>query len=333
MNSFRHVTFSLILSLLCFASGVIGYCVIEKWDLIDSIYMTIITLTTVGFSEVHELSRAGRVFTILFVFFGAGLTMYVIIAVMEFIIEGQIRSILGRKRLDRRIKRLKNHYIICGYGRIGSVLCKHLGKKPLDFVVIDSNQDLISTMDEDRIMYLSGDATAEDTLITAGVKRAKGLISVLSTDTDNVFLVLTARQLNPNLDIVAKACHDESKSKLKAAGANRVESPYETGAKKLAQRILRPTVTNILDPAFTDQNNEMLIEEITVGPLLAGVMLKDSGIREKFNLIIIAIKKAKGTMMFNPAFNAKIDEGDILIAVGEEKSLRAFEKAFNPNNR
>ena len=246
-------------------------------------------------------------------------------------VEGQIRTILGRRRLDKKIKRLKNHYVICGYGRIGSVLCKNITRKPIDLVVIEKNQDISHIMDEDGVLYITGDAADEATLIRAGIKRAKSLIAVLATDIDNVFLVLTARQLNPDLYIIARASHEKAQSKLRAAGANKVESPYEIGAISMAQRILRPTVTNFLDQAFDYKRKDIHMEEMFVSASsnLVNVMLKDSGIRQNYNLIIIAIKKSDGSMLFNPSFESIIKAGDTLIAVGENANLQKLEEVLN----
>ena len=207
-----------------------------------------------------------------------------------------------------------------------------LTRKPIDLVVIEKDEELIPIMDKDKVLYLSGDATDEVDLLKAGIQRAKGLIAVLATDTANVFLVLTARQLNPDLFIIARASQKESKSKLKAAGANRVESPYDMGAASMAQRIIRPTVTNFLDLAFAHKRKDIQMEEIPVNSSsnLVNVMLKDSGIRQQFNLIIIAIKKLDGNMLFNPSFEAVIEAGDTVIAVGQEGNLQKLEKILNP---
>ena len=305
---------------------------IEGWDFLDAVYMTVITLTTVGYGEVHEVSRIGQIYTILLIFIGVAFFLFVAGSVVQFMVEGQIRKILGRRSLDKKIDRLKNHYIVCGYGRIGRVLCKQLKRKPLDLVVIDKNRELIPILDDDKVLYLSGDASDEAILHKAGIQRAKGLIAVLATDTDNVFLVLTARQLNPDLYIIARSSQDESKLKLQAAGANKVESPYEMGAVSMAQRIIRPTVTNFLNLAFAHKRKDIQMEEIPVNSSsdLLNVMLKDSGIRQQFNLIIIAIKKSDGSMLFNPSYETVIEAGDTVIAVGQEGNLQKLENKLNP---
>ncbi len=332
MNGTKHLAISIALSLIIIFSGTAGYMLIEGWRFLDALYMTIITISTVGYREVNQVGDLGRIFTIVVVFTGVGFTLYVAGAVVQFMVEGRIRIILGRRRLDKKIDRLKNHYIVCGYGRIGRVLCRTLCRKPYDVVVIEKNADLIPVMDTDRVLYIPGDAVDEACLIKAGIQRAEGLVAVLATDADNVFLVLTARQLAPDLKIIARTSQEATKNKLKAAGADSVESPYEMGAASMAQRIIRPTVTSFLDLAFAHKRKDILMEEIPVSDFskLVNVQLKDSGIRQNFNLIIIAIKKLDGGMLFNPSFEAAIMPGDTLIAVGEEENLQKLAKILNP---
>ncbi|MDF1590893.1 MAG: potassium channel protein [Desulfobacterales bacterium] len=331
MDSTRHIILSVLMAALVVIMGTVGYMLFEGWDFLDSAYMTVTTLATVGYGEVHKVSRIGQVYTMVLIIVGVGFFLYVIGAVVQFMVEGRIRTILGRRRLDKKIDKLKNHYIVCGYGRIGMVLCKSLLTNPIDLVVIDNKPDLETELMEDGFVYVSGDATDEAILLKAGIKRAKGLIAVLGTDAENVFLVLTARQLNPDIFIMARATYSKSKSKLKAAGADKVESPYEMGAVNMAQRIIRPTVTSFLDLAFTYKNKDIQMEEIpiSVSSKLANIALKDSGIRQQFNLIIIAIKKRDGSMLFNPSFETVICGGDTVIAVGEENNLQKLEKILN----
>jgi voltage-gated potassium channel len=271
-------------------------------------------------------------YTIFLILVGVGFLGYTGVTLIQYMVEGRIRIILGRRRLDKKITRLKNHYIVCGYGRIGRVLCMNLRQKPIDIVVIEKNPDLVPVMEEDKVLYLSGDTADETILLNAGIERAKGLIAVLGTDVDNVFLVLTARQLNPKLFIMARAIYKESKSKLLAAGASAVESPYEIGAVSMAHRIIRPTVTSFLNLAMTYDRKDIQMEEIPISPLstLANVMLKNSGIRQEYKLIIIAIKQGDGSMMFNPSFETRLEPGSTVIAVGQEQDLQKLEKVLCP---
>lgn len=234
--------------------------------------------------------------------------------------------------MQRQIDHLEEHYIICGYGRIGRVLCKRLLHKPLGLVVVEKDPEQIPVMDADGVLYICGEATEEDILEKAGILRARGLVAALATDTANVFLTLTARQLNPALYILARASDSGVKSKLKAAGADQVESPYEMGAVSMAHRIIRPTVTSFLDLAFERSRKDIQMEEIPVshGSRLVDVPLKDSGIRQQFNLIIVAIKNPGGEMQFNPSFEATIKGGDTVIAVGQEQNLQKLESILNP---
>ncbi|MGD9032808.1 MAG: potassium channel protein [Desulfobacteraceae bacterium] len=332
MDRTSSLAITALLSVLLLALGTIGYMLIEGWGLIDSLYMTVITLATVGYGEVHEVSQPGRLFTVILIVLGVGFFLYVVGNIIQFLVEGRIRIILGRRKLDKQINELKNHYIICGYGRIGRVLCRYLFQRNLDVVVIEKDQERISILDQDDILYVVGEATDEANLAKAGIDRAKGLITALGTDAENVFLLLTARQLNPELYVVARASQNVTKKTLTAAGANMVVSPYDVGARRMAHAILRPSVIDFLELAFADESTDINIEEIPVSASskLIDRTLKDSGIRQDFNLIILAAKKADGSMLFNPTAESKIALDDTLIAVGERKNLAKLEKILNP---
>ena len=333
MNSGRAFIKYVLALIVLVLGGATGYVLIEDWDLLDALYMTIITLATIGYGEVHSLSRAGRIYTMILIPIGVGFLGYIGAAVIQFMVEGRIRTILGRKRLDRKIEKMKNHYIVCGYGRIGRVLCAHIRHKPLDLVVIEKDEKLVQILEEDGIPYIWGDSADETVLTKAMIQRARGLVAALGTDIDNVFLVLTARQLKPDLFIMARATQKESQGKLMAAGATTVVSPYEIGATSMAQRIIRPTVTNFLDFALTYQRKDIQMEEIPVSEKsrMVNMTLKDSRIRQDFNLIIIAIKKVDGDMNFNPSFETQIEAGSTVIAVGQSENLLRLEKELNPS--
>ncbi len=333
MDKIKQITGAVALCLLILVLGSAGYMIIEKWNFIDSVYMTVITLTTVGFGEVHKMGYMGRIFTMILLFTGAGLFVYVVGIIMNFIIEGEMQSILGRKKLDKRINRMKDHFIVCGYGRIGRILCKQLKTKSSDIVVLDKDEDIIPALEKDNMHYITGDTNDETVLIKAGIKKAKYLIAALERDADNVFLVLTARQLNPELKIMARAENKSVQKKLFAAGANWVELPYTTGAAFMGHRLLRPSVSNFLELILSDDQEKAIhIEEspVSSNSELVNIMLKDSGIRQKYNIIITAIKKNTGKMIFNPSFETFLEPGDIVIALGRQKDMEKFHHALNP---
>ncbi len=298
----------------------------------DALYMTVITLATVGYGEVHEISSEGRLFTVFLIFLGVGFFLYVVGNVIQFLVEGRIRHVLGRRILDKQISKLKNHFIVCGYGRMGQALCGYLIQRYLDVVVIEQNPDRVPVMDKDGILYVLGGATDEATLMKAGIKRARGIISVLGSDADNVFLVLIAKRLNPNIFVVARANQNESEKTLYDAGTDKVVSPFALGARRMAHAILRPTVIHFLELAFVDDNTDIHVEEIPVSASskLVDVSLQDSGLRQDFDLIIISIKKADGTMCFNPKALHQFEAGDTIVAVGSRKGLMQAAKILNP---
>jgi len=320
------------LSMLLLTIGTVGYMLIEGWSFMDGLYMTVITLATVGYGEVHSISQAGRLFTVILIVLGVGFTLYVIGNVVQFLVEGQIRTVLGRFKLEKQISRLRDHYIVCGYGRIGRALSGFLIQKYLNIVVIEKDGGRIPVMNEDGVLYLVGEAADPDNLVKAGLKRAKGLLAVLASDADNVFLVLTAKRLNPDIFIVARAVQNSTKETLYSAGANNVVSPYDLGARRMAHAILRPAVIQFLEMAFVDDRIDIHVEEFPVSAAsrLVGCKLIDSGIRKDLDLIIVTIKKADGAMSFNPSADTVIEAGDTFIAVGESRNLLKLSKRLNP---
>ncbi|BBO80334.1 potassium transporter TrkA [Desulfosarcina ovata subsp. sediminis] len=319
---------SILLSFVLLGAGSVGYMVIEGWGFGDAMYMTVITLATVGYGEVHQVSSTGRMFTVVLILMGVGYFMYVGGNIVQFLVEDRIRVILGRRKLDKQIAKLSGHYIICGYGRIGRVLARYLTERYLDVVVIEKRTERQPAMDEDGVLYLIGEATDENLLLKAGIEQARGLITVVGTDADNVFLTLIAKQLNPKLFIVARCIQNTAKRTLHAAGANKVISPYDLGARRMAHAILRPTVIRFLELAFTDDSTDIQVEEIRVKSTssLLNVELKNSGIRQQLDLIILTIKKADDTLIFNPKADTRIEVDDTLVVVGRAKSLKGLER-------
>ncbi len=321
----RRFVISIIALLGVISFGTIGYSIVEHWNLFDSLYMTIITLTTVGYNEVHDLSKAGRAFTIVLVLSGVGAVLYLLGTFSRVIIEGEIREIFGRRKLVKQIEGMKNHYIICGYGRMGNIICREMSEYNASFVVLERSADVLASMDK-SFLAIQGDATHDDVLKEAGIKKARGLISVLSSDADNLYVVLSARGLNPKLTIVARASEETAERKLLRAGADRVISPYYIGGLRIAHTILKPAVVDFIEFATRSGNLELQIEEIEVMEQsnLINKSLDECGIKKEMGIIIVAIKRASGEMEFNPKSTSIIKGGDTLIAMGEKKHLGAF---------
>jgi voltage-gated potassium channel len=321
----KILTLTAILLALLFW-GSLGFVWLEGWDFFDALYMTVTTLSTVGYGEVHPLSKVGKFYNMALILAGMGVLAYIITSLARVVVEGEIKEALGKRKLIKQIKTLKDHYIICGFGRIGEIISRQLQERGVPLVIVDNKPENLGHLEESGYHFVAGDATREEALLEAGIERARGLVAVVSTDADNVYIVLTARSLRPDLYIVARAEEMGAEKKLLRAGADRVESPYEMGGRKMAHAILRPTVTTFMELAMTE-GVEWSMEEVRVreGSPLAGVALKDSGLRQKLDLILVAIKRADGEMLFNPTLETTIQEGDTLIALGLRKNLEALE--------
>lgn len=317
----------LALSLLAFIVffGTGGYMMIEGWRFVDALYMTIITLASVGYKEIHDLSLNGRVFTIVLIISGVGTVTFAVTAGAKLVLEGEFKEIFGRKRLEKKIKELKNHYIVCGYGRMGKIICRELKDKHIKFVVIEKQSRPLDERGD--MLIVEGDATRDEILREAGIERAKGLISVLPTDAENLFVVLSARELNSQLFIVARAGEEGSEQKLLRAGADRVVSPYHIGGLRIAHTVLKPAVVDFIEFATKSGNIDLQMEEIAIreDSKLAGLTLDECGIGRDLGIMVVAIKKSSGDMKFNPTFRTTIKAGDTLIALGEISKLKILE--------
>ncbi len=331
MGRIPFLVIGIVVSVLILLGGSIGYMVIEGWPFTESLYMTVITLSTVGYGEIRRLSSTGRIFTMVLIVMGVGFVFYLAGCLIRFMVEGRIREILGRRKLKKNIRAQKGHYIICGYGRVGGAVCETLGPKSIDMVVIERDPARVSKLHELNILHVEGEATDEENLITAGVERARGLVAALKTDSDNVYVTLSARQLNPDLFILARAGEEQAEKKMRAAGANQVVFPYRMGAHRMAQIILRPTVTDFIE-LMMDVRQDIQMEEMPVdtSSKLINVALQDSGIRQKLDLIILAVKKAAGEMLFNPSSKTALEAGDTVITIGETENLERLRKLLDP---
>jgi len=312
-------------------SGTLGYMIIEGWGFLDSLYMTVITITTVGFREVGPISPGGEIFTIIIIFSGMGIIAYILGVFAQAMIDLQLRSIIGRRKLGLILKAMKDHYIICGFGRIGRIICRELRAHDVPFVVIENSPDAIQNLEDEGFTYIHGDATSEEVLVKAGIERAKGLVSVVASDADNLFITMSARGLNPKLFILARADEEQTEKKLLRAGANRVVMPYLLGGQKMAHTILKPAVSDFLE--FTVHNKDISLElgEIVVGEesRLKGLTLIESGIRQEMDIIIVAVMKKEGEMKFNPSSKTRIEAGDTLICLGTSENLERLEEVLS----
>ena len=322
-------TLAILTAVIILLVGTAGYSFIEGWDLLDSLYMTLITVATIGFGEIRPLSPTGRVFTIFIIVFGVGNAAYLVGQLSQMMVEVSLRKVMGRRKLEKQIRAIKDHYIICGYGRIGRIIAQEIADHNLPLVIVENFPEVIERVDEDGHLYIIGEATDDDNLVKAGIEQARCLISVVSSDADNVYIVLTARALNKDLFIVTRSSHEKSVSKLERAGADKVISPYQIGARNMARTVLRPSVADFMESTVHGRGGlNLAMEEILVTPKskLQNVTLKDSNIRRDLDLIVIAIKTNEGEMIFNPWASNPIQVGDTLIVVGRQDNMQELVK-------
>ncbi len=320
-----------VILLMILVVGTVGYMSLEGWSLLDALYMTVITITTVGYREVAQVSVPGQVFTIFIIFLGVGIIAYMLGQVAQVMVDIQVRSLIGRRKLGLKLKTLKDHYILCGFGRIGAIIARELWAQKIPMVVIDINPESTQSLESEGIPYINDDATGDEVLIDAGIERARGIVSVVASDADNLFITMTARGLNHEIFILARADEEATEKKLLRAGANRVVMPYLIGGHKMAQTIIKPAVTDFLDFTFQSKDIGLEMEEVRVGEnsRLNGLALVDSRIRQELDVIIVAIRKTDGTMQFNPSSQTRIEAGDTLIALGKMDDLARLAKILS----
>lgn len=326
---------AILLNIAVVTLGVLGYRFLQDHTWLEALYMTVITLSTVGFREVKPLNATGQVFTIALLVGGLGMVFYTAVTVVEKVVEGEFQQFFGKRRMQKRIGALTDHYLVCGFGRIGEVLCRELASKPVPFVVIEQHEERVREAEALQYLVLQSDATDEKSLLAAGVKEAKGLFAALTTDADNVFVALTAKELNPALFVVARAETERSERTLLRSGADKVISPYAMGGHRMAQAALRPAVVDIIDLATHHQSLELQLEEIGVPPSSPcnGKTLRDSGLWEQPGVIVVAIKRAAGAMLFQPGPGEKIAAGDSLVALAEAPQLKEIEQRVRGGRR
>lgn len=323
-----RISFLLLFAVIC--AGTVGYSVFEDMPVFDAFYMTIITISSVGFSEVKPLSQVGRIITIIIIVSGISVLTYTLGQVARIFVEGELRRILGRRKLEKQISKLNNHYIICGFGRIGSIISRELSAENIFFVVIEQDSEKIKLLEEDNFLYLNMDATSEEALLQAGIKKAKGIVTAVRSDADNVFITLTAKGLRPDIFVLARASDVQNESKILRAGASRVVCPYLFGGRRMAQILKKPTVVDFIDSAMMDSQLGLRMEEAVVGPAsdLIGKTLIDSQIRQRFGVVIVAIKKPTNEMVFNPTPTEKLESQDIIVVIGKKDDLKRMNEVL-----
>jgi voltage-gated potassium channel len=308
--------------------GTAGYVILDpRFTVFDALYMTVTTISTVGYGEVHTLTTSGRAFTIVLILGGVFTFFYAAGEMIRAIVSGEVRTALGRYRMEQSLARLDHHVIVCGFGRMGRLVCREFDTRGIPFVVIEKDADLLADFHLANGIALPGDASNDEVLTRAGVGRARALVAVLGSNPDNLYITMSARLLNEKLFIVSRSEDETSEEKLRRAGANRVVSPYAIGGSRVAGAVLRPTVVDFIELATRSEHMELQIEEslITPGSKLVGTTLKESQLRQEFGIIIVAIKKAEGSMVFNPPSDAQIEAGDILIILGHRQQLDQLE--------
>jgi len=331
-NKFRYVGIGLILLLLTIFVGTMGLALIEHYSLADAFYMTIITISTVGFGEVHELSTAGRGLIVGLIVIGLGLATYTIGAFGSIIVEGQFKRLLGRNKMKRELATIKDHYIVCGFGRMGQIVCDALEEQGRPLVIITNLEEEYDQIISDGRLAVFGDATEDETLLKAGLLSARWLVAVVSSDVDNLYITLSARELvragNSTLYILARASGPKSQRRIKHAGADRVIAPYLIGGSRLVDALLRPHVYDYMEVLSQNSELDLMIEELKVGEnsSIVGKAIMETNLRNEYDLIIIGVTSSSGEKIFNPKSGYTITSGDTLILLGKQPQLARLEK-------
>jgi voltage-gated potassium channel len=328
MKALRNVKFLATGILVLLVIGTLGFHIIEGWPYFDGLYMTLTTLTTIGYQELHPLSHGGRVFNTFMIVTGVGLVFLLIGSLTQALIEFEFEETFGRRKMEREIGRLSDHYIICGAGRVGRSVAHELQRKPAPFVIVEGNEAKAARYRNEFPFMLVGDASQEAVLRQARIEHARGLVAATTTDASNTYIVLTARALNPKLKIIARASEEDAEKYLRTAGADSVVSPYKFAGHRIAHSFLRPNVVDFIDVAtFQQETLGLEIEEILISPAspLAGKTVSGSKIRQDLGIIVLAIKRPGVPMHYNPASQDRIEAGDFLIVMGQPEQLRRME--------
>lgn len=326
----RRLILIVIALLLILAGGTLGFVLIEHYPPFDAFYMTLITITTVGYGEVHPLSRAGRIFNSFLIFFGVTAMLLAVGGMTQAIIELELNQYFGKRRTRKMIESLHDHYIVCGFGRVGRGAAGELQRAGVPFLVIDKNEERVEWAIKAGMLAVLADATDDQNLKDAGILRAKGLIATLQSDSDNLFVILSAKALRPSLLVSARVNSEQNEKKMRLAGADYVFAPYDITGNRMAQVMLKPHVFQFIDFTTKGMGLDVGIEQVRVpaGSELVSKSLLEANIRREMGVIVLAIRKADGRMLFNPPAEAAIEAGDHLIVMGEAQGLRRLEQVL-----
>jgi voltage-gated potassium channel len=317
--------FAVALLVSVIAAGTVGFMATDDRNVWDAFYMTVLALTTV--EAPVNLSRAGQAFTVVLLLGGVGAALYTFTLLATVVVEGGLPKRLQRRRHERMLETIKDHFIICGYGRIGSIVARQFNRQAVPYVVIERNPERLQTAIEEGALGVEADASREEVLKRVGIDRARGLIAAVGTDAENVYAVLSARVMRPDLFIVGRAETDDATLKLKRAGADRVISPYQIGGMQIAQTALRPAVVDFVELATNSDNLDLAMEEITIAgsSSLATQSILDANLRQRYGVIVVGIQRQDRSMEFNPEPDTAIRAGDKLVVLGRPESLRRLE--------
>lgn len=318
----RRILFALVAVVIAIGFGAVGFYLIEGWSILDSLYVSTQTVTTVGYGDLTPATRNGRIFSTLFMLAGVGVVLYALTTTVQAIVQSELVETFGERRQSKKMSKLRNHFIVCGAGRVGSHLVRGLLGSAETFVVIERDSQRVAELIELGVTVLVRDATLEESLREAGVEHARGLAACLPDDADNVYVVLTARDLNPQMHIVARAAEEQAEPKLIRAGANRVVAPTIIGGHRMAMALTKPAVDDFLG-SITANKLELAFEQLEVEPvsILTGQKLSETNIRSELDIVVVSIRRSDGKILFNPSGDATIESGDILIAIGHAESL------------
>jgi voltage-gated potassium channel len=318
----RRILFAVLAVTIAIGLGTLGFYVIEGWSILDSLYVAAQTVTTVGYGDLTPATRNGRIFSTVFMLVAVGVVLYALTSAVQAIVQSELVATFGQRRQSRKMSKLGNHFIICGAGRVGSHLVRSLIGSEETFIVIEKDQQKVAELLDLGVIVLVRDATLEESLREAGVEHARGLAACLPDDADNVYVVLTARDLNPKLHIVARAAEEQAESKLIRAGASRVVAPTIIGGHRMAMALTKPAVHDFLG-SITANKLELAFEQLEVGVSseLVGRKLSETNIRSELDIVVVSIRRSHGQILFNPSGEAIIESGDLLIAIGHAESL------------